>query len=40
MQLVAELLIKIVRFKFVNLRKQPVVIYRYKSFLKQHRRLQ
>ena len=40
MQLVAELLIKSVRFKFVNLRKQPVIIYCYKSSLLQHIKLQ
>ena len=40
MQLVAELLIKSVRFKFANLRKQPVIIYYYKSSLLQHIKLQ
>ena len=31
MQLVAEVFIKSVRFKFVSLRKQPIIIYCYKS---------
>ena len=31
MQLVAEVFTKSVRFKFVSLRKQPVIIYCYKS---------